>query len=61
MIRRVLAVLLAAIVVVLVASTAEAVPGSLCIHTSECSRGEYCVSDGWGSSTGHCTVLHILP
>ena len=41
-------------------TSAQAVPGEICQHATECSHGEVCVADSVTSSTGHCAAIRVL-
>jgi len=42
--------------------SAEATPGAMCMHRSDCSgANEICLADGDLSDHGHCVRLRVLP
>jgi hypothetical protein len=56
-----IAVLVALGLALATSGEASAVPGAMCEHESECSRGELCLADSPTSNVGHCVRLHVLP
>jgi hypothetical protein len=55
------AVALTLLAALLSTRAAEATPGAMCMHRSDCSEHEVCLADSDLSDHGHCVKLRVLP